>query len=341
MGKHERKDVQIAENIVKDLVNGNKIDSHQKQHKLYELSTDLAERIKRDFPDLSYCETVGNTYGNLGDLKLDIQGRDCIYIELKFLSGGRGTRANIGQNTLTDFDLFESKAKSWQEFRKEENHITWVKRELNKFEDYPENIKNTSGKKTIIYKKAGYLKDVIGTRRGKETKKVAKNVLNDPKSSQKKKKAAEIIINIVDKAEKEKKDYLNYLSELDQNHENIKKFLFLILSGRHTTKKLDEKWDLDLSTILDNLKNDYYVYYGYKNRKNKTVEVEDTSEKLKELLDKRIFISFKKGQTNVLISFKNDSQKEIPILRVVFHWKNKFQGIQTPCLNVFDSTYLK
>ena len=58
------------------------------------------------------------------------------------------------------------------------------------------------------------------------------------------------------------------------------------------------------------------------------------------LLDKEIYILFRENQTNVLLSFMNDKGNEILILRIVFHWKNKFQGIETPCLNIFDERYL-
>ncbi len=190
-----------------------------------------------------------------------------------------------------------------------------------------------------IYQKAAYLKNgVLGITR-ENTMTIIDEILHDPASLPKRITAAEIVKNIIEKDRTEKIKYINYLETLDQNYENVKKFLFLILAGAHTYESLKAQWSVDLAQIIETLGHKYFVYYVYKGTMR--TEVEDYSEKLRNLLDKETYISFKENQTNVLLSFKNDKRNEIPILRIVFHWKNKFQGIETPCLNIFDDRYLR
>lgn len=78
-----------------------------------------------------------------------------------------------------------------------------------------------------------------------------------------------------------------------------------------------------VSIVLTVLR-DYYIYYVYK--QSLGVQVEDLTKKLKKLMDKDIFIAFKENQTNVLISFRDEMKDEVPILRIVFHWKISFKG---------------
>jgi hypothetical protein len=211
-----------------------------------------------------------------------------------------------------------------------------VLEELDKYGNYPEWIQNMRGK-GAIYEKAGCLKEVIGA--SGDTMPIVKEVLNSQSSSTKEKLAAEIIKNIMEKDRDGKIEYIYYLKTLDQNHENIKKFLFLILAGSHTYKSLTAQWNIDLPQIIETLRHRYFVYYVYKGTLR--TELEDYSGKLRNLLDKEIYILFGENQTNVLLAFEDNKGNEIPILRIVFHWKNKFQGIETPCLNIFDDRYLR
>jgi len=50
---------------------------------------------------------------------------------------------------------------------------------------------------------------------------------------------------------------------------------------------------------------------------------------------------FPQGETNVVVEFKDpDTGDWEKLLRIVLHWKNVFQGIATPCLNIFDEGIL-
>lgn len=337
MGKHEREDVYIAEKILNNLLNGEKVDNSRRQHKLFDCATALANRIRTDFPNIRKSHHIGNIYGgSIGNIKLILATGEEIYLELKFLVSGLGTRASMGQDTLTKFHLFKGESVlSWSDFRKSKKHDRWVLEELDKYGNYPEWIQNMRGK-GAIYEKAGCLKEVIGA--SGNTMPIVEEVLNSRSSSTKEKLAAEIIKNIMEKDRNEKIEYIYYLTTLDQNHENIKKFLFLILAGVHTYESLTALWNINLPQIIETLRHGYFVYYVYKGTLR--TEVEDYSRKLKNLLDKEIYILFRENQTNVLLSFMNDKRNEILILRIVFHWKNKFQGIETPCLNIFDERYL-
>ena len=99
MGKHEREKVFIAETIVNDLLNGKPIDSERRAHEFFDYASAFAKRIRDDFPTLQESDHIGNVYGtSLGDIKLTLGNREEIFLELKFLKSGVGTRANIGQN---------------------------------------------------------------------------------------------------------------------------------------------------------------------------------------------------------------------------------------------------
>lgn len=340
MGKSEREDVFFAEQIINSLLNREEINSKLKQHKLFHCSNALANRIRADFPSMKESHHIGNVYGtSLGNIKLVLSNEEEIYLELKFLVGGLGTRANIGQDSLTDFRLFKGEnICSWSRFRENKNHRGWVEEELNKFDNYPQIVKNLAGM-SAIYEKAAYLKNGILGITKQNTMTVVDQILSYPASPQEKLKAARIIKNIMEKDRTEKIEYIEYLRTLNQNHENIKKFLFLILAGAHTYESLEALWNVALSEIIQTLRHKYYVYYVYKGTLE--TEVEDYSEKLRNLLDRDIFMSFRPKQTNVMLSFNDVNGNEISILRIVFHWKNKFQGIQTPCLNIFDDRYLR
>jgi len=339
MGKHEREDVYIAETIVNDMLNGETIDQARKRHEFYRYADVLTHRIKDDFPMMKRSHHIGNVYGtSIGDIKLDLASKETVYLELKFLASGSGTRASIGQNSMTDHNLFEGEnILSWSDFRKNKNHIGWVINELEKFPTYPRSILRASGN-SAVYKKASYLKEVLGIA-NENTRTIAEAVLRDGSADRDEMTSARIILEIMNKDHNEKLEYIEYLKSLKQKPDNIKKFVFLILSGAHTKESLDLQWSNDLSDIIATLRNTYFVYYLYKG--TLITKVEDFSIKLKNLIGREIYISFSNNQTNLLLSFKADNGNERPILRVVFHWKNKFQGIQTPCLHIFDENYLK
>lgn len=253
MGKHERENVYIAETIINDLLNVKQIDKNRKKHEFFDYAQALSDRIKCDFPNIQRSYHIGNIYGSsIGNIKLILESGEEIYLELKFLVSGLGTRASIGQNSLTDFHLFKGqKVLSWSDFRGRKNHTGWVEEELNKYEDYPREIKSIMGS-GAIYEKAGYLKEVLGVIK-QNTMTVVEEVLDNPVSSQEELVAAEIIKKIMQTDREEKLEYISYLKTLGQDYEKIKKFLFLILAGVHTHASLREQWNLGLPEILETL----------------------------------------------------------------------------------------
>lgn len=338
MGKHERGDVKVAEKNLNRLLNGKNARSSFGDHRLFASTRALAKRIKSDFPGVRRSQHIGDSYDSTGDLKITLEDGREIYIEVKFLNLGKGTRANIGQDSLTDFQLFKNpEVVSWSSFRKKKNHTKWVREYLDEYGNYPKKTKALGEKKEELYKKAAFLKKIlmVGNR---NAERVARLVLSSP-TSRDKKKAAKIVLKIMERDRAEKIKYINYLSSRRQNNENIKKFLYLILAGNHTSALLKRNWGVKLSKIIKTLEKNYYIYYVYR-KEEPLVERESYTNKLKRLKDKEIFISFPKNQTNVLLCFTDEAKRVIPVLRVVVHWKNKFQGIETPCLNIFDERYL-
>ena len=338
MGKFERGVVREAEIILTKKLNGEELSSEERKHRLIKCVLVLERRIRQDYPGIIGARHVGDEYTSPGDIELLLEDGKRAYIEVKFVSGGRGTRANIGQDSLTELRLFED-AISWNCFREQKKHDDWVMEYLDKFKNYPPNcLVGTS--RQILIKKAKYLRDdILCVKRGQNTRTVAERILMDPHETSERKLAAKIVLDIMDRDRQEKLKYIHYLKTRKQNPENIKKFTFLILIGAHLRKAIEEMCRLSLNQIIDMLRvGSYRVYYC--NKRTLKVDVEDLTGKLEKLMDKELYVAFKKGETNVIIAFKDEAGGEQPVLRVVFHWKNVFQGIQTPCLNVFDETWL-
>ncbi len=335
MGKHERERVREIEEAAVSILNG---EEYYLGNNDLKYAVALSEKIRKDFPNYHQAQHVGNKYDSLGDIKLSIDNKT-ILIEVKILKHGYGTRANISQDAITKYDLIKSRSKgekilSWSNFRKQKDQNNHVNSKLDEYNNYAEEInKIDSQTKKSKYKKASYLKKIIGATTNTESK--AKEIIDNDSSSKDQTKAANIILEIVKSDRKIKIAYLKYLNKHKQDHDNIKKFLFLILTGCHTTKEINQRWKNGLSDILSKLKGEYYIYNTYK-REEVLIEQVNHTEKLEKLIDKKISIYFKDNQTNLIIGLNHKK----PIIRVVFHWKNKFQGIQTPCLNIFDENYL-
>jgi len=340
MGKFERGKIREGELVLVKLLNGIEISEDERKHKLFRCVKALERKIKRDCPDIERATHVGDEYTSPGNIKLALEDGREVYVEIKFVSRGTGTRANIGQNSLTDFLLFEPSTVSWSNFRYNKGHEEWVMEKLNRFKEYPDGCQ-IGTRKEVIEKKASYLKkDILGVKAGNIAP-IIKDILSDPRMSEEKKLAAGIIKEIMERDRREKIEYIEYLWAQRQNLDNIKKFTFLILTGAHSHRALKSMWHLSLEQMVDMLKAGYcHVYYV--NKKTLNVQREDLTGKLTELMNKDLRIFFKKDETNVIIGFKEPGEEEpVPVLRVVFHWKNIFQGIKTPCLNIFDEAFLK
>ena len=118
-------------------------------------------------------------------------------------------------------------------------------------------------------------------------------------------------------ARQDKIDYLNYLQTLPLNIDFLQIFTRNMFNGTHTIGN----YSFD---ILE--KDDSILYTCYYLTKTDFCYIENEVNNI-ENLD----IKFLKDTTGFLITTNNK-----PLIRVAFHWKNIFQGIATPCLNIFD-----
>ncbi|MEM2499354.1 MAG: hypothetical protein QXU30_04330 [Sulfolobales archaeon] len=334
VGKFERGEAETLERELVELLNNRKpIHPHRCVEKLYK------EIIK------SYMNTyikeaifIGRTYDEPGDIKLISSEGKTIYIELKLVEKGKGTRANISQDALTKLGLIYNPSGptiSWSQFRKKNNFDKRVLDELERFKAYPPSVRRKE-------EKARYLRDkLIRPSPGSPVDKRAHELLSSSRDP-KERLAAEIVLNILKIARDDKISYLKYLKGLHQDSENIKKFAILLLLGFHkmnALKKGFENFDKVIASLNSGNFN-FRTYYVIK--ESCEVILEDLSCWIPKLLQANFKIEFPEGETNVTIGYSDvngDGYK--PILRVVFHWKNVFQGIQTPCLNVFDEGILK
>jgi hypothetical protein len=326
MGKHERGVVEEAEEIAAILINGDKLTALQEKHPFITIIKEFSKLIHREYKNIKKAQAVGNSYNSPGDILLYFKDGNKKYMELKFLEkSGYGTLANISQDALTLLNIWN--CESWSSFRKRTGHRKEVRKLLNQF-NYPFGLISEFDPESKIYKAASYLKGVISAG-DRNVEGVCKEIISSSHSSREEKLASKIIIDIIKMDKASRKEYLSILSKSIVDKERLKKFVILLLDGSHTQKILNVKMSKPLS--LDDNKN-YDVYYLYK--ETGKIEKEYGPVDLYKISGKKFNVEIKDDETNLVI-FLLDGDKKINLIRVVFHWKNKFGGIQTPCLNVF------
>ena len=315
MGKHERQSIEEAEKTIVKILNSQNLNDFDRKNHWFSHASSIAERIKKDFINITSARHLGNRYDNTGDI-LIISKKNKFFIETKMsdTKSGIGTKANISQDALTEYHLFMGKVKSWSRFRQEKNHDKWVNDFLNQFTNYPQNILKITDSTLQKEEKARYLR----------------------KLANKNKKARDVLNNIHGKDKKEKIKYLVYLNNKRQQKKMVKRFFILIILGIHRKEELENLIKKD--NFFQEIQN-LFVYYGNASKGRIISRREDVGERIKKILEKHsdFKIIFPKGLTHCkIIGIKGEVSK--PLLQIVFHWKNIAQGIKTPCLNIFDLT---
>ena len=329
MGKHERGWVEATEKLTVQLANGAEPDDDLIDAGRLELAEALAERIRLDFPDRTAVRHAGNSYDSLGDLIVESDGKET-FLEAKFVASG-GTRANLGQDTLTQFGLFRD-ATAWSDFREEIGFPEDREALLREFDDYPDDVRDWSYK-SAVYDRAKHLKNVIDVSRGQNTGSRADAVLADPDATETEREAARIVNEILELDREEKLAYFDHLRAAEQDPRAIETFAHLIVCGYHTADALREHFDADLDAIKRLLETDSYRLYEV-NKNSGSVTVENPAELLAgfEWQDTRVEVPENGTSVSVVTGPPDDRRR---VLNIAYNWKNKFQGIQTPSMNVF------
>ncbi|MDB2240456.1 hypothetical protein PM035_12560 [Halorubrum ezzemoulense] len=329
MGKHERGWVEATEKLTAQLANGAEPDADLEERGRPDLGEALADRLRSDFPDLTAVRHAGNSYDSLGDLIVESPDGET-FVEAKFVASG-GTRANLGQDTLTQFGLFED-ATAWSDFREKIGFPEDREALLREFDGYPDDVRDWSYK-SAVYDRAKHLKNVLDVSRGQNTGSRADEVLADSDATEGEREAARIVNAILDLDREEKLAYFDHLREAEQNPRNVETFAHLIVCGYHTADALEAHFDDDLEEIKRLLEADAYRLYEV-NRNSGTVSVENPSELLAgfDWRDTRVEIPEDGTSVSVVTGPPGDRRR---VLNIAYNWKNKFQGIQTPSMNVF------
>lgn len=240
---------------------------------------------------------VGKDSRGLGDLAVYCQNK-VIFVETKF---GKDTLANIGEDSLTEASIWED-ALSWSEFR-----------EAVKMEQQVIDILSPLNSEGLDLQKPNVRADFVRALKIKLeiTKNTEPTLLKIIEDKSEHLEIASALKKIIDIANQNKKEYVAYLSTRVINHENLKKFLSNLLSGITPTKKVETTlpYELYYMTPKEIIKVPIETYQAM-NLDQFSVVYNDNS------------VELKAGTESV---------------KVVFHWKNVMQGIQTPCLNVFKN----
>ncbi|CDK40102.1 hypothetical protein [Halorubrum sp. AJ67] len=329
MGKHERGWVEATEKLTARLANGAEPDDDLTEAGRPDLAEALADRLRSDFPDRTTMRHAGNSYDSLGDLVVGSADGET-FVEAKFVASG-GTRANLGQDTLTDFGLFVD-ATAWSDFREEIGFPEDREALLREFDDYPDDVRDWSYK-SAVYDRAKHLKNAIDVSRGQNTGSRADEVLADPNASETEREAARIVNGILELDREEKLAYFDHLRAAEQDPRAIETFAHLIVCGYHTADALREHFDADLDEIKRLIETDAYRLYEV-NKNTGSVAVENPVDLLAgfEWEDTRVEIPEDGTSVSVVTGPPDDRRR---VLNIAYNWKNKFQGIQTPSMNVF------
>ncbi|MGC9107070.1 MAG: hypothetical protein ACP5IE_02615 [Infirmifilum sp.] len=335
MGKFERREAEILEKAVAYILNS------REEKVSHMCARVVTNHIRRDFGEIVNAEFIGRSYNEPGDIKLVLRNGRVAYVELKYVIGGKGTRANIGQDALTEFKLFKGEGVlSWSAFRKKEDFDKKVLELLNQYKHYdPAKLRAYKGGEKE--RKARYLREILKPGPGEAVENVVERVLKS--SNDKVKEAALIVKQILDLAREDKLKYIEYLIGLEQDPEAIRKFTILLLLGVHKKNSIKQSF-YKFGSFIKSLKEGQFNYVTYYVRKgNCKVCKEDLTSLINKLLVALDFrVLCERGETNCLIEYKDPGDNRWkPLLRVVFHWKNVFQGIATPCLNIFDAGELE
>ena len=327
MSRDNRTTIEEAEIIVVNLINQEEIGDDQRENEWIEHCYAITNKISNTYNNIEEAEHIGNTYNNneIGDIKIRLKDSvEWIYIELKMSKSrsGRGTAANISQDALTNSNLFEGNdIRSWSDFREENDFKARIKSELNRYNNYPELC-------TGIVKQGEHLKirfqQLINTTL--DVSGIVSDYIDDPNVGE----IAGIIKEIVSLAKNDKLDYIQYLRNLNQNSESIKKFTIAILIGYHTIGQLNYILSIPYLEIYDLFEN-YYVYYTNIRDDDVIATREELGSMVRNMISEDLIIHFSNDQTNCIIQTSDGTD----ILRISFHWKNHFQGILNPCLNIF------
>lgn len=316
MGKQEREQILLLEKSIVNVLNGNKPIISQGD-RWYKHLDPFVEKIKSDFKGIIKAIHIGNVYGpELGNIKLILENGTNAFIELKASESetGKGTLANISQDSLTKYEIIyhpkNEKILSWSEWRKKTNFSSLVEEQLDRMPYYSRSIS--------FEEKARKVKELAGK--------------GDKKATLVKAKIMEI-------AKHDKLSYIRYIKNFNINEENLSKFLCCLLSGIHTEKEILKFFS---SVSKSDIERSYEVLtLYYSNVRTGKVIVTKQPNKIKELLAEYsdfelVYPSEASGVVNTYITAKNKTNGKIAkILNFVFHWKNIFQGIKTPCINVF------
>jgi hypothetical protein len=305
MGKHEREEITQLEISVVQMLNGGRVMLEQ-TNKWYSHILPLVIYIKKRFENYKKAEYVGDEYGKTrGDIKLILDNNEEVFIELKSseTSKSRGTLANIAQNSLTDYGLFGGRGiLSWSEFRKKSDFQLRVNILLDQYH-YSDILSYDD--------KARYIRQ--RTLKGDGQARAIKS-------------------EIMEMATEDKQDYIAYLRRFKLNQEKLRKFVYCMVSGIHTNKEI-------LSFINDQGAEIPPLVTLYSNVVKGEVMVSESKGVSWEKMIGFDFVFPKKGEIYSYIVVKNSNlEVDKKILGLILHWKNIFQGIKTPCINVFLAT---
>ena len=288
MGKHERHISDELEINLTAKINGQPFNSVLLND---DLIHSTANHILNHYQDIESAEWIGTTYVNNGDILFHRRSHDDQFIELKYVINGKGTAANMGQDSLTQYGIFD--VTPWSLFRKERKQ----------YERTIEIIGQSFKTKTAFY---DYCRE-----------------LRDKNTSQEK------IKEIVAFANAEKIIYRNLLRDSGFSENELRIFIKNMLHQNHSRKTY-------VRNMIGFKRNCDILYVNkidgsaeFESNPNDFVIVDDPAW--------QPFIEFPNDTAYLMIGMMNKELCERRrFYQIAFHWKNIFQGIKTPCLNIFD-----
>lgn len=310
----------------------------------------IADKIKDKISgNILNAVHIGNSYDSIGDIKLEIENEGLRYCELKMSnSNGTGTAFNITFETLTDTGVFDQDVLCWKEYLKEQNHGEKVIELLESYEFYPEKIHNEYNTELQKRKQLGrYIRDHVN----EQAESVDTALTHSDKSVQ---QAAKIKREIKQFDREMKKEFLEYLSSHEIDQKRLKEVALVLAGGYHKQRQVREYVEVvenvsEMVGGVGHVFDDYRVFYAHNVGDGKDgLKVEKgNQEKVVDILSEkenwRFSFTDKTGgieKTSFEIGFEENNDFT-PVYKISLNWKNVFQGIATPSVNGFKSTFFK
>ena len=303
---------------------------------------------------------VGNSHNTMGDIHVnfrDANGEDLqISEELKF--GENDTLANLSTSILTESGIFgDGTLASFNDFLKNTNHVNDVKDFFEKLYQVSPEFKQAFDEKFTgwdqikkdstkdIHSLSTMAKHILfaGEKKSVNVEKYAKDMIESGSGTTDQLATAATILKITELAAKNRTGYMDTLKTATFDNNKAATFAALLLTGE--LHKSDHLISEIKTKSVANILPKNYDYSFITNQNGKTnLKYSTNYRKALALINKpgtKVEAVFQDDQQQFKFVAKGADGTVQNLFAVSVYWKNGFQGIATPAMNIFMEKSLR